>query len=245
MIRSTRSVSSSRPSGRRIGLVLLVGVLFHVGWTLWNAVKPGECTQTTLDRLPSPDGTHAAVITYKTPAKDIVARIDDAWRRRDEVAAHLRSVAAETEQLAQRNFEFWTKSLRTTHHKLQANGSATRANVTRTMFRAFPIGRLCGIRLDVHASWFPIYALVAVTIANAAPIGALGAVGAYGVGAARHSCSSPASSFTNSAHALTARRFGVQTTLDRAVSVRRRRDAGSRAARPRWPTPWWPSPVRP
>jgi hypothetical protein len=63
MIRSTRSVSSSRPSGRRIGLVLLVGVLFYVGWTLWNAVKPGECTQTTLDRLPSPDGTHAAVIT--------------------------------------------------------------------------------------------------------------------------------------------------------------------------------------
>jgi polysaccharide pyruvyl transferase CsaB len=39
----------------------------------------------------------------KTPAKDIVARIDDAWRRRDELAAHLRSVAAKTEPLAQRN----------------------------------------------------------------------------------------------------------------------------------------------
>jgi len=38
------------------------------------------------------------------------------------------------------------------------------------MFRAYPIGRLCGIRLDVHASWFPIYALIAATIANAEPV---------------------------------------------------------------------------
>jgi polysaccharide pyruvyl transferase WcaK-like protein len=41
----------------------------------------------------------------KAPAKDVVARIDDAWQRRDEVAAHLRSVAAETALLAQRNFD--------------------------------------------------------------------------------------------------------------------------------------------
>ncbi len=41
----------------------------------------------------------------KAPVKDVVARLDDAWRRRAEVAAHLRSVAAETEQLAQRNFD--------------------------------------------------------------------------------------------------------------------------------------------
>ena len=41
----------------------------------------------------------------KTPVADVVARIDDVWRRRDELAAHLRSVAAETEQLALRNFD--------------------------------------------------------------------------------------------------------------------------------------------
>jgi hypothetical protein len=31
--------------------------------------------------------------------------VDDAWQRRDEVAAHLQSVMGETEQLAQRNFD--------------------------------------------------------------------------------------------------------------------------------------------
>ncbi len=41
----------------------------------------------------------------KAPARDVIARIDDAWRRRDELAAHLRSVTAETAQLAQRNFD--------------------------------------------------------------------------------------------------------------------------------------------
>lgn len=41
----------------------------------------------------------------KAPVKDVIARVDDAWQRRDELAAHLRSVAAETEALAQRNFD--------------------------------------------------------------------------------------------------------------------------------------------
>lgn len=41
----------------------------------------------------------------KAPARDVVARIDDAWRRREELTAHLASLAAETEQLAQRNFD--------------------------------------------------------------------------------------------------------------------------------------------
>jgi len=41
----------------------------------------------------------------KTPVKDVVARIDYAWQRRDEAAAHLRSIAGEIEQLAQRNFD--------------------------------------------------------------------------------------------------------------------------------------------
>jgi Zn-dependent protease len=80
------------------------------------------------------------------------------------------------------------------------------------MFRAFPIGRFCGIRLDVHASWFPIYALVTVTIANAAPIGALGWIGAYGVGAAAALVLFASVVVHELAHALTARRFGVQTS---------------------------------
>jgi polysaccharide pyruvyl transferase CsaB len=41
----------------------------------------------------------------KAPARDVVARIDDAWRRREELTAHLAAMAAETEQLAQRNFD--------------------------------------------------------------------------------------------------------------------------------------------
>jgi hypothetical protein len=35
----------------------------------------------------------------------VLARVDDAWRRRGEVSAHLHAVMAETEQLAQRNFD--------------------------------------------------------------------------------------------------------------------------------------------
>lgn len=41
----------------------------------------------------------------KAPAKDVIARIDDAWRRREELTVHLAAMAAETEQLAQRNFD--------------------------------------------------------------------------------------------------------------------------------------------
>jgi polysaccharide pyruvyl transferase CsaB len=41
----------------------------------------------------------------KTPVKDVISRIDDAWLRRDELAAHLRDAYAETAQLAQRNFD--------------------------------------------------------------------------------------------------------------------------------------------
>jgi len=80
------------------------------------------------------------------------------------------------------------------------------------MFRAFPIGRLCGIRLDVHSSWFPIYALVALTIANAGPIGALGAVSAYAIGAAAALVLFGSVVLHELAHALVARRFGVQTS---------------------------------
>jgi Zn-dependent protease len=80
------------------------------------------------------------------------------------------------------------------------------------MLRAFPIGRLCGIRLDVHASWFPIYVLVAATIANAAPIGALGTFAAYGIGAIAALVLFASVVVHELAHALAARRFGVQTS---------------------------------
>jgi Zn-dependent protease len=80
------------------------------------------------------------------------------------------------------------------------------------MFRAYPIGRLCGIRLDVHASWFPIYALITATIANADSVRALGWIDAYAVGAAAALILFASVVIHELAHALTARRFGVQTS---------------------------------
>jgi polysaccharide pyruvyl transferase CsaB len=41
----------------------------------------------------------------KTTTPELIARVDNAWRRRDELAAHLRERAPHTEQLAQRNFD--------------------------------------------------------------------------------------------------------------------------------------------
>jgi polysaccharide pyruvyl transferase CsaB len=41
----------------------------------------------------------------KTSTADLLARVDDAWNRRAELAAHLQTVATHTEQLAQRNFD--------------------------------------------------------------------------------------------------------------------------------------------
>ncbi len=40
-----------------------------------------------------------------TSPADVLARLDDAWARRDEAAAHLRSVIPEIEALAEKNFE--------------------------------------------------------------------------------------------------------------------------------------------
>lgn len=77
--------------------------------------------------------------------------------------------------------------------------------------RAFPIGRLFGIRLDVHPSWFPVYALAAVTIANVAPVAQLGRTAAYAVGALAAAVLFGSVVVHELAHALAARRFGVET----------------------------------
>ena len=80
------------------------------------------------------------------------------------------------------------------------------------MLRAYSIGRLCGIRLDVHASWFPVYALVAVTIANTPAVSALGMLAAYATGAVAALVLFASVVVHELAHALTARRFGVRTS---------------------------------
>jgi len=80
------------------------------------------------------------------------------------------------------------------------------------MFRAFPIGRLFGIRLDVHTSWLPIYALVVATMANVGPIAALGSVAAYALAACAALVLFGSVIVHELGHALTARRFGVKTS---------------------------------
>jgi Zn-dependent protease len=79
------------------------------------------------------------------------------------------------------------------------------------MLRAFPIGRLFGIRFDVHTSWLPIYALVVATMANIGPIAALGHVAAYTVAALAALALFGSVVVHEIGHALTARWFGVRT----------------------------------
>ena len=51
------------------------------------------------------------------PPDEIARRLDDAWARRDELAAHLRSVGPEIEQLAERNFDVLDEVVTRTTHK--------------------------------------------------------------------------------------------------------------------------------
>ncbi|HZO93476.1 MAG TPA: polysaccharide pyruvyl transferase CsaB [Candidatus Baltobacteraceae bacterium] len=51
------------------------------------------------------------------PPSEIAARVDDAWSRRDALAAHLRSVAPEIERLAERNFDVLNELLTREAHK--------------------------------------------------------------------------------------------------------------------------------
>jgi Zn-dependent protease len=79
------------------------------------------------------------------------------------------------------------------------------------MPRAFPIGRIFGIRLDVHVSWFIVYAFVAWTIASDGPIAALGrptSIVVAGVAALALFASVVVHEL---AHALVARAYGVPT----------------------------------
>jgi len=102
---------------------------------------------------------------------------------------------------------------------------------------------LCGIRLDVHASWFPIYALIAATIANAEPVRCFGWIDAYAVGAVAALVLFASVVVHELAHALTARRFGVQTS---SISLFLFGGVATLEAEPpdRSPTRSWRSPVR-
>ncbi len=51
------------------------------------------------------------------PPSEIAARIDDAWERRAELAAHLQSVRPEIERLAERNFDALNELVTRTTHK--------------------------------------------------------------------------------------------------------------------------------
>jgi Zn-dependent protease len=79
------------------------------------------------------------------------------------------------------------------------------------MPRAFPVGRYFGIRLDVHASWFIIYAFIAWTIASDAPIAAHGRGPALAIGAAAALALFACVVLHEFGHALVARAFGIQT----------------------------------
>jgi Zn-dependent protease len=79
------------------------------------------------------------------------------------------------------------------------------------MFRAFPVGRFFGIRLDVHTSWFLLYAFVSWMIANDAPIAAFGTQPALGIGAAAALLLFASVVVHEFAHAAVARLFGVPT----------------------------------
>jgi polysaccharide pyruvyl transferase WcaK-like protein len=51
------------------------------------------------------------------PPDEISRRLDDAWSRRDELAAHLESVRPEIERLAERNFDVLDELVTRTTHK--------------------------------------------------------------------------------------------------------------------------------
>ena len=83
--------------------------------------------------------------------------------------------------------------------------------------RAIPIGRLFGIRLDVHPSWFFVYALVTITLANATPAAiGTGRVASYALAAIAGVALFASVVAHELAHALCARRFGVET---RSISL--------------------------
>lgn len=79
------------------------------------------------------------------------------------------------------------------------------------MLRAFPIGRLFGIRLDVQTSWFPVFALIVALLAHVPALAALGTGPAYAIAALAAIVLFASVVVHELAHALTAGRFGVGT----------------------------------
>lgn len=77
--------------------------------------------------------------------------------------------------------------------------------------RAFPIGRYLGIRVDVHPSWFVVYALVTWIVAGDAAIAHLGRPAALAIGALAALLLFASVVVHEFAHALVARANGTQT----------------------------------
>jgi len=108
------------------------------------------------------------------------------------------------------NFEFWTKSLRTTHHKLQRMCPHARTWCRRCSER---FRSAVYLDLSTFTRRVPIYALVAVTVANTAR--SLRSVGS-GVRHRRRRPRALASVVIHElAHALTARRFACRRARSR------------------------------
>lgn len=70
-----------------------------------------------LEDLRYPAGPLFVPGTPPPPADEIARRLDDAWSRRSELAAHLESVRPEIEQLAERNFDVLNELVTRTAHK--------------------------------------------------------------------------------------------------------------------------------
>ncbi len=77
--------------------------------------------------------------------------------------------------------------------------------------RAFPIGRYLGIRVDVHPSWFAVYALVTWIVAGDAAIAQHGRPAALLIGALAALFLFASVVVHEFAHALVARAYGTRT----------------------------------
>jgi len=79
------------------------------------------------------------------------------------------------------------------------------------MVRAFPIGRFAGIRLDVHPTWFVLFAFITWTLATVPSIAAFGRLHALALGSLAALALFCCVVIHEFAHALVARACGIRT----------------------------------